>query len=241
MIKKESVEVKVGIFVFIGILVLFIMVFSIGDFYFWNAGYSIKTNFKFVNGVQVSAPVRVAGVGVGEVKHIRIVSDQQDGETFVELTLWIQEGVKIPEDSVVTINMLGLLGEKYVEIMPGDFHSKVLKPGEQIRGKEPLATEMITEKAYAVASKMDKAVDNINNLLKDPELQDPLRQMLANTSEITESVKAILTQIESGQGTIGKLLYQDDIHQNLEELTRDLKEHPWKLLQKPKEKKEGKK
>lgn len=237
MIERENVEVKVGIFVFIGMLILFVIVFSIGDFYFWNPGYSIKAAFKFVNGVEVSAPVRFAGVDAGEVEGILLAPDSETGQTIVELLLWIRQYVRIPQDSVVTINTLGLLGEKYVEITPGSPQVPVLKEGDQIRGRDPLATEAIAVRAYQVASKMDQAMEHINSVVKDAQFKESFKQTVVNASQMTDSANDILAQIKSGEGTLGKLIYSEELHNDLEELTDDLKANPWKLLHKPKEKK----
>src|SRR3990167_6056715 len=107
-------------------LILFVIVFSIGDFYLWNPGYSIRASFRFINGVEESAPVRFAGVNAGEVKEIQIAADPATGQTLIELVLWVRQDVIVPEDSVITINTLGLLGEKYVEIIPGSVVAKCL-------------------------------------------------------------------------------------------------------------------
>ncbi len=235
--QRENIEVKVGIFVFIGMLILFIIVFSIGDFYFWNPGYSVKAYFKYINGVEESAPVRFAGVTAGEVKEIRILPGTQDQQGSVELSLWVQQRVTIPEDSIVSINTLGLLGEKYVEITPGSPSAPLIKDGGQIRGKDPLPTEAIADRIYAVAAKLDQAMEHINSTIGDPRLQDSLKQTVANIADASHSAKQILSQVQSGQGTLGKLVYEEGVHKNLEDLTGDLKTNPWKLLQKPKEKK----
>ena len=59
---KTKLELKVGFFVFIGLLILIIFILSIGGFKTWSSGYHINLSFNFVNGVKVGAPVRFAGV-----------------------------------------------------------------------------------------------------------------------------------------------------------------------------------
>ena len=110
-------EVKIGLFVFIAIILLTIITFSIGDFLF-KSGYNIDVIFSFANGVQNSAPVRLAGIEVGEVKEAAVFKDQE-GKTKVRLKLWLTSDANIENDSKVCINTLGLIGEKYVEIIPG--------------------------------------------------------------------------------------------------------------------------
>jgi phospholipid/cholesterol/gamma-HCH transport system substrate-binding protein len=196
---SRAFELKVGVFILIGVAILFIIVFSIGDINLSKTGYNIKVIFNFASGIGPSAPVRLAGVGVGQVQGIHIIHDAKDNKTKAELTAWINDNIKIEEDAVVTINTLGLLGEKYLEIFPGTPGSTAVKPNGTIIGKDPVPMEKVTE----------------------------------NLASLSESVKAIVDKIKSGEGTIGKLLYDDAIYNNLEEFTADIKKNPWKLLNKP--------
>jgi len=197
----KNFELKVGIFILIGIAVLFLIVFSIGDVNLSKTGYRIKVLFGFAGGIGPSAPVRLAGVGVGQVQGIRIIRDEQAKTTKAEITVWINDGAKVEEDSVVTINTLGLLGEKYLEIFPGTSGKAVLKNNDVITGKDPVPMEKITE----------------------------------NLANLSESIKTIVDKIKNGEGTVGKLLMDDSVYKNLEEFTADIKRHPWKLLNKPRD------
>ena len=206
MDESRTFELKVGVFILIGVAILFMIVFSIGDINLSKSGYRVKVQFNFASGIGPSAPVRLAGVGVGQVQGIQIIHDPKDDKTKAELTAWINDSVKIEEDAVVTINTLGLMGEKYLEIIPGTTSSPTVKPNGTLIGKDPVAMEKITE----------------------------------NLASLSESVKTIVDKIKSGEGTIGKLLNEDAIYNNLkattgnlEAFTADIKKHPWKLLNRP--------
>ncbi|MFC1805028.1 MlaD family protein [Candidatus Omnitrophota bacterium] len=114
---KTKLELKVGVFVFAGIAILVIFVLSLGSFKTWASGYQVNFIFDFVNGVKRGAPVRFAGVEVGEVKEINFVFEATN-KLQVQIVTWIEHEVNIPVDSTVWVNTLGLLGEKYIEIMP---------------------------------------------------------------------------------------------------------------------------
>ncbi|MDD2752939.1 MAG: MlaD family protein, partial [Candidatus Omnitrophica bacterium] len=116
---KTKLELKVGIFVFIGIIILAIFVLSIGKFRTWSSGYKVNFTFSFVNGVKVGAPIRFAGVDVGEIKKINVRFLPEEQRSQVILECWLRNFVHIPVDSTIWVNTLGLLGEKYLEIMPG--------------------------------------------------------------------------------------------------------------------------
>ncbi|MCM8780322.1 MAG: MlaD family protein, partial [Candidatus Omnitrophica bacterium] len=109
---KTKLELKVGIFVFVGLVILGVFVLLIGDIRTFTSGYKINISFEFVNGVKVGAPVRFAGVDVGEVKETRFIFLPQEAKTKVIVVAWIKNEVKVPSDSVVWVNTLGLLGEK---------------------------------------------------------------------------------------------------------------------------------
>ncbi len=196
---SKTFELKVGVFILIGVAILFIIVFSIGDINLSKTGYKVKVLFNFASGIGPSAPVRLAGVGIGQVQGIQIIHDEVDNKTKAELTVWVNDGMKIEEDAVVTINTLGLLGEKYLEINPGTPGTPVVKPNGVLVGKDPVPMEKITE----------------------------------NLAALSDSVRAIVDKIKAGDGTIGKLLTDDAIYDNLEAFTADIKKHPWKLLNKP--------
>src|SRR3989338_7443724 len=113
-------EIKVGLFVFIAFVLLAVMIFSISDFYTSQAQYTypLRIRFSFVNGIDDGAPVRLAGVQVGEVREIRVYRDEANQRTQVELGVRVSRDAMLEDDSTASINTLGLLGEKYVEIMP---------------------------------------------------------------------------------------------------------------------------
>lgn len=193
-------ELKVGVFIMIGVAILFIIVFSIGDINFVKKGYHIRVNFNFVDGIGGSAPVRVSGVGVGQIDGLKLYYDEKEKKTKAELYAWVREGVKIEEDAVATISTLGFMGEKYMEISPGTSGKRFLKNGDLLVGKDPASAA--------------KVLEGLNAL--------------------TDSVKVIVDRLKNGEGTIGKLLTKDKIYQDVEAFVEDIKNNPWKLLNKPK-------
>lgn len=195
----RSFELKVGVFILIGVAILFLIVFSIGDINFSKTGYKINVEFNFANGIAVSAPVRLAGVRVGQVQAVRIDYEKETGHPRAQVTAWVDGSTKIEKDSKITINQLGLLGEKYLEIMPGTSGSPALQAGDTITGHDPVSMEKITE----------------------------------NLASLSDDVKTIVERLRKGEGTIGKLLTEEKIYDDLEAFVADIKSHPWKLLNKP--------
>ena len=184
--KVVSFEVKVGIFILIGIIILIGMIFSIGDIYFIRPGYHVKVVFNFANGIGLNAPVRLAGVEVGELDNIKIYYDTSEKKTKVELSAWIKKDVVIEEDARAVINTLGLLGEKYLEIFPGE-SKRFLEEGSVLAGVDPVSTETMTmdlkellDSFKVVAARLEKGEGTVGKFLMDEAIYDNLEAFTAD-------------------------------------------------------------
>lgn len=155
---KTKLELKVGIFVFIGLIILTIFVLSIGNFKTWTSGYYVKFLFNFTNGIKLGAPVRFAGVDVGEVKGLKFKFSVQEQTTRVEIISWIKKETKIPLDSTVWVNTLGLLGEKYIEVMPGKDYNNCLLANQSLTGVDPIPMHEMMQLGKDIAANLDKSI-----------------------------------------------------------------------------------
>lgn len=160
---KTKLELKVGIFVFIGLVILAIFVLSIGGFKTWSSGNQFNFVFNFVNGVKIGAPVRFSGVDVGQVKRINIIMPKGEEKAKIQIACWVKSSVKIPVDSTVWVNTLGLLGEKYIEIMPGRNNGQYLAAGQELTGQDPLPMHEVTVLAKRIADDLDESIVRIKN------------------------------------------------------------------------------
>ncbi len=227
--RESHLELKVGGFVLLALLGLCFFIASVTDLSFMEKGRGMQVVFAFANGLKEAAPVRLAGVDAGRIKGLKVFVDDADGrKTKVRVFIWIKDGVEIPVDSRVTINQLGLLGEKYVEIMPG-LSPEFMKEGTQIKGEDPVPMERITEKVSKLTDKLEATIDGVNNHLLSAKNMQSLEETLADLREVVGNIK-------QGKGTVGRLFADDSIYKNLDELTLDLKSNPWKLLYRPKQK-----
>jgi phospholipid/cholesterol/gamma-HCH transport system substrate-binding protein len=206
---KTKMELKVGIFVFMGMVILTIFILSIGNFSTWASGYRVNFIFNFVNGIKIGAPVRFSGFDVGEVKKIDFIDFDQDNKDEIQVQCWVKGNVKIPIDSTIWINTLGLLGEKYVEIMAGEDYSRFLAENKSLVGIDPIPMhevfrlgKNITENLNEGIMKINKGEGTIGRLLHD--------------DSIYKEVETLLKEIEV--------------------FVLDIQKHPWKLFWKQKEK-----
>ena len=116
---KLTNEIKTGVVVVVAALLLLFLVYKIGGIK-TEKGYEGKNTFTYVSGLEENAPVKLAGVKVGEVKSVGCSYDGD--ETRVLVTLKLDEKAKIREDSKLRISTAGLIGEKYIDIS-GRSHS----------------------------------------------------------------------------------------------------------------------
>ena len=237
MFTKSSFELKVGIFIFIGIVILSVIVFSIGNFYSIKRGYTMDILFSFANGLSVGAPIRYAGVEVGEVQDIEVYFDEKEHKPMVRLLAWVSQNTWINEDAKATINTLGLLGEKYLEIVPGTREKRLLKQGDALRGQDPISTEELTRQTEKTLTKIDTMIESINKIVGDEEFRVSIKSTISNLESLGVELKDFITLAKEGNGTIGRLMSDDKLYNDIDEMILDIKKHPWKLLYKPKEKK----
>lgn len=217
---KSATELKVGIFVGIGLLIMTLFVMFIGDIRNKVGSYEFTVTFSFVNGVKVGAPVRFAGVDIGEVSNLEFQSARDSAGKVLVRTL-IRRDVRIPVDSQIWINTLGILGEKYIEVMPGR-SEEVFKPGMIVAGNDPLAMQELGEIAKNVAKKIDDGLTDF-------------KKLAVSLDELTRNLDDALERVKNGEGSLGKLVYRDDIYNELEAFVADVRKHPWKLFWKGKE------
>lgn len=182
-----SQKIKTGLFVTIGIGILLATVFIIGNQKnLFDNRFTIKANFNNVSGLQLGNLVRFAGINVGTVSDITIVND-----TTVQVSLALQESVKkfIKQDASANIGSDGLMGDKIIQVSAGTPGNPVVKENSVITGKNPM--------------NMDAVMVKLNNIA-------------TNAESMTSSLAGIVGKVNSGQGSLGRLINNDKLARNLE-------------------------
>lgn len=233
MPRETNLEYKVGAYVIVAFFVLVAFIFSVGDSSFFQKGEIFRLVFLYANGLKISAPVRIAGVETGLVRKMTIFYDPIEKKTKVEVLIWVKENVRIPTDSRILINQLGLFGEKYVEIIPGQKQNQFFTVQDTIIGQTPVMQEDIAQRVLDATSQVEKGVAGISKIINDEENRHSIKNALARLSTATERFDRLGAQIENGRGTVGKLLFDEGLYDDLKMLTTDLKDNPWKLLYRP--------
>ena len=245
MAQRWTLEIKVGVFVVSGLVLLGFFVFIIGDLAtVFQPGYRLRVLFDSANGITEGSPVQYAGVEVGKVQRVSIVYPTDQAVPKVQLLVRLPSTVRIRADDEAAISTFGLLGEKYLEIVPGPGAGPILQAEGQLTGKPPVSTERIMERSNEVLNEFKQTLEGLNSFVGDPEARIYLKEALLEGRDATRQWKVLgerlnlaMSYAETGQGNLGRLLYDDALYQRVEAMVDDLRTHPWKLLVRPKEQK----
>jgi phospholipid/cholesterol/gamma-HCH transport system substrate-binding protein len=128
--RRDNLEMLVGIFVLVGLAALAFLSIKLGKLeVIGNTGYNIQAEFSNIGGLKTGATVEIAGVDVGRVTNISL----KDYQALVVMRM--EPNVKISDDSIASIKTKGLIGEKYVSISPGG-SDKMMAGGGTLRETE---------------------------------------------------------------------------------------------------------
>ncbi len=206
-----SREAKVGIFVLLGLVILTYFTFRVSK---WGGigekGYRLTVDFETAAGLEPKANVKMAGVPIGKVEDIQLVGNR------ARLVLRIDQGVRIPLDSVASIQTQGLLGEKYVEILPGRETTRMLPPGGRVANTiPPTNLDEIVRKVSQISDDVKKFTQTLSETFGTEEGKKALQEILANVQATTAALKTVVVANEERMNRIIA---------NVDTLSGDLKE-----------------
>lgn len=223
----------VGLFVIVGFVMFSLMVFFVSGVYIFRKGYSISVIYDYVDIMDKGAPVRMAGVRVGDVSNVELVHNDQTGGTDVKVKLFIDEKAKVYDNYDFEIRGTHVLSEPHIEITPKNGDGKRLEEGAVIQGKKLVPIEDLIKNMHNVSKGLDEIVNG--NLV---DAQGETKNVFVGLKKSTDNLNLILNKINNGEGTAGKLVSSDELYQDVRGLIAEIKAHPWRLLKRDKEKKE---
>ena len=195
MKKNISHKVRLGIFISLGIAVFIFAIYFIGEKQqLFRSTFRLSGVFKDVAGLQVGNNVRLSGINVGTIDNISIISD-----TSVRVIILVDENTRkfIKKDAVAGIGSEGLMGNKVLIISPGTGGKMIIENDDIIATSQPI---------------------DIDEIMKS------LKTTIDNTAYITGDLAKIATNIESGKGTIGRLMMDKSWRQDIGTTIINLKE-----------------
>lgn len=200
--KKETLHIRVGLFVFAALVVGMFIIFMIGsEKRVFQSHYTLKSTFTDISGLRIGAPVQLAGVGVGFVDNITFPRDLLDKKIEVELRVAKKFQDRIRDDSIATINTQGLLGDKYIFISIGSSDQPVLPDGGFIKTKEVVGLFDLAEKGSEILEDFQNAARSAS------EFFGGMKEGKTNIQEILASFRDVMKETEKGKGFLHALIY----------------------------------
>jgi phospholipid/cholesterol/gamma-HCH transport system substrate-binding protein len=221
-----SRDLKVGAFALAGLLAIGIVIFFIGEEKkLFEKKVEYKTVFDDVQGLRRGSPVRMGGVDVGSVTQVGYGPNVQDSKIHVRLSVVLGEGRRIREDSVVTIEGKGLLGDKMLVISVGSPHKPPIPEGGTIPSRPAEDMTQMISKMASITGQVEKVVDNLEQTSRSFADQAFHKDLKSTAS----SLSGILESVDRGEGYVGRMVKSPEeaerlsrVVSNLESVTRKL-------------------
>jgi phospholipid/cholesterol/gamma-HCH transport system substrate-binding protein len=218
----------VGCFVMAGLALFAIALFRIGERQLaFDEKFAIFTEFRNITGLQPGAIVRVSGAPAGSVTDIEAPADP-NGKFRARLEITEQLHQLVRTDSVATIQTEGLVGGSFLAVSIGTAGVPPAPAGATIQGREPFLLADLFQQTSDTIGKVNAMADQLgagiertlasvdttlgtaNGLLAD--VGEDVRTVAAASSRITLDAAQIAEGLRKGEGTIGKLLKDDDLY-----------------------------
>jgi len=213
-------ELRVGLFVLAALFILAVAIFYVTGAGILGPKYRLVTYLPEVEGLTQGAPVRLAGVEVGNVQSINLTAHPVDEMHNITLVLRVDKKFQndIRTDSAASLITEGLLGNRYVTITRG-LTGTVIPPNGILPGKEEKAMTQIVERGAdlmqnlgalsedirGIVNKVQEGQGTLGKFLNDPALYNHIDATVARIDSITAS-------IQQGQGSVGKLIASDELY-----------------------------
>ncbi len=190
----QKFKVRLGLFVTGGLVLFLLAIFIIGkQKNLFNPVFRLNATFFNVSGLQVGNNIRFSGINVGTVNDISIIND-----STVMVEMLIKKNVKefIKSDCIVAIGSEGLIGDRLLIITQGSSDAPPAEEGQELLSAEPVEMDAIMLSLKVTAN---------------------------NAVIITDQLAEIMIKVNSGTGTLGRLLRDSAIARNLNQTMENLK------------------
>lgn len=191
MANKTS-NIRIGLFIIVGLTILVVTIFLLGEkSELFRSTFDVKAYFKDIQGLRSGSIVRLSGIDVGSVKRIQIVSDTTGR---VEVTMKLISNIHrfIKTDTKASIETEGLVGNKVVVLKVGSSGADEVPNGGIIKAEEPLGFSAILVETQGI---------------------------MQYTKEMTKNLAEIVGRVNRGEGSIGKLLKDEQLYNDAKQLT----------------------
>ncbi|HEY6880099.1 MAG TPA: MlaD family protein, partial [Polyangiales bacterium] len=212
----EKDVLRAGVFVVVGAIVFTVAIFLLGQkSALFSRTTSLFVQFEDISGLVVGAPVRLAGLEIGNVAALKFSEELSEKKTLVRLVVQSRYLPRIRANSEAFIDSNGLLGDKIVNISMGDPKAAELHDGATLRAGKSLSFDELSASAARALGSASKVAAAVEELVADGRT----KQMRDDVAHAAGSLSRLLAEAEQGDGVAHRLLYDrryaDDVAQIL--------------------------
>ncbi len=241
--QSSKIELKVGIFVVIGLIATMVSILLLGgDKIALKKRIEYHAQFTEVQGLFPGSVVSLSGLNIGNVKHIALNDDLK-----IDLTMQVDPAFagRITAGAIVEIKTQGALGDKFLYIKPGPPTAAVIADGGTLPVEESDFLKLLIDRKDGMARAVD-LVKELHILVGSLNQDGKTAKMMSNMAEASEKLKStmgkldsllgelhgqlpedkklkkalialssILEKVDKGQGTLGQLINDPSVHQSL--------------------------
>jgi phospholipid/cholesterol/gamma-HCH transport system substrate-binding protein len=206
---KNSLETRLGIFVILAVLAAWAIMETLGGLPMFQGGYRVSALFNSAQDLKVGDNVKMAGVEIGRVEKIALTNQS------VNVIMKVHPDVIIKTDSKASVRFTGLMGQNFVSVGFGTPDAPKVVDGATLQTEEQPDLNAVMGKLNDAADGIKRfgdafSGDKISNLIGP--LVDFVKQNSGNLGEAISNIDNITGQIASGQGTVGKLIYTNELY-----------------------------
>jgi phospholipid/cholesterol/gamma-HCH transport system substrate-binding protein len=193
-----SPEARVGAITILAVIIALVLAYILpGAGLRRPQGYTVAMTVGDASGIAKGAPVRMSGVAVGRVAAIGLADS---GEALI--TLMINQGVEIPEDSRFRLATTGLVGEQFVSIEPSRSRRSLPEEGAKVQGEGAFSLERTAGRLEAATDQVTQLVTNANSMLTDPRMRADLKDAIRNAREATVVARQVLAETRGAVASV---------------------------------------
>ena len=235
-------ETRVGTLVLLALVIAGSAIFVLGrQEHVWERKIGYTLNFVRTNGLQKGAPVSLSGLPIGSVDRLHFATDPGATHIVVDVAVDANVASRIRTDTKATIRTLGLLGDKYIELVPGTEPSADAIPAggvipsvdptdyEAIMGQSGDILENVLETTSAlkdVLQTIQRGEGLLGAMVQNKDLgkttMDDLQRTLGNVRQTSATLDRVLHGVDQGEGLVGKVLRDKKLAASLERSIQNL-------------------
>ncbi len=200
---KDQNPIRAGVFIFISLVAFVAGVLILGkERNIFSRQSNYYTTFKDVSGLSEGAPIRIGGINSGRVHRIGFSKNLEESRVQITILLDNKFRDRVRENSVISIESQGLLGDKYLSISTGDPTLPEKEAGSIITSRDSADIGNLMSKAQTIIENVAQISDSLNGVISGLD-----KQTFTNISAGAKALGGLANQVEKGDGLMHRLFY----------------------------------